>query len=475
MLASGGATGLGSLFGGCLGNSNQDDVTPIDTTVPDEPVTVTIPYTLADLSNRSLQTNLRAAGLPESISVDVVDYGQRSSSYLATYRRLLYEEASEPALLLTDSGWLSVLAAEQPLVNLSEALPAELIDEVDTSYLEMARRTARFDGAYYGIPLHVDLGTILYRKDLLEQAGYDPEARNWTTDPPTWKTFSEATEQASARSNARFGFTVPLDDSPVLACCTFNEFMSSFGGTYFGALDNLFGPVGDRPITVTEQPVIDALQMLQAFIEGVSGTADGTYATDIVPRAAINWSGSQAQQTFFTGDSVMHRGWPFEIVAAASQENLDGKLGVMPIPVGVSETEARYEGTGGPVSALGGWHLSLNPFAPPEQLQAAYHIIKTMMTERFQLLTLETDGLLPPTPELLRSDRIPDTTIFDQYADALRIAGENAIARPVTPVWTNQARVIADHVNSVFSRFREPRTAMSDLEARLQSIENNFG
>lgn len=471
LLASGGSSSFFGMFSGCIGDSTDQDVTSIDTAVPDEPVTVTIPYPLADVGTASLEEVLKAAGLPDSISITVVDYGTQSASYLATYRRLLYEKASEPALLLTDSGWLPVLAAQQPLVNLSKALPETLIDEVDSSYLEMARRTASLDGAYYGIPMYVDLGTILYQKDLLEEAGYDPEARGWATDPPTWKEFSRATKRATEESDTRFGFTVALDDFPGLACCTFNEFMSSFGGAYFGGLDTLFGPVGDRPISVTEQPVIDSLEMLQTFVEGVSGPAGGEYASDIVPRAAINWSTSQAQQQFFSGDAVAHRGWPFEIVAAGSEQSLGRNLGVMPIPTGVSKAEARYPGTGGVVSALGGWHLSLNPYASAEKLQAAYHVIETMMTESFKRKMLEADGLLPPNPDLLSAGRIPDTAILDRYAETLQVASENAIARPVTPVWTSQARAIATHVNDVFTRFRDPRAAMSDLESRLRSIE----
>jgi ABC-type glycerol-3-phosphate transport system substrate-binding protein len=474
VLAASGAGGLSGFLGGCLGQSTVDAVPAVETAVPDEPVTVTIPYPIADLGPEDLQSSLRAAGLPEPISVDVVDFGQQSASYLAAYRRLLYEQATEPALLVTDSGWLSVLASQQSLVNLSRALPETIIDEVDRAYLDMASQTARVDGDYYGIPMYVDLGTILYRREAFAQAGVDPEARGWTTEPPTWQQFSQAVDQATAASDTRFGLTLALDDYPGLACCTFNEIMSGFGGAYFGGLETLFGPVGDRPVTVTEQPVIDALEMLQAIVTGTSGPADASYATDIVPSAAINWSGSRAQQQFFDGNAVAHRGWPFEIAVAGSEEYLGEDLGVMPIPAGVPESQARYEGTGGTMSALGGWHLSLNPFASASQLQGAYHVIKTMMTESFARHMLETDGLLPPNPDLFAADRPGDAAILDRYTEALSVASENAIARPVTPVWTHQSRVIANHVNAVFSRYREPRSAMADLDARLRSIEHSM-
>jgi len=92
-----------------------------------------------------------------------------------------------------------------------------------------------------------------YRKDLVEDAGYDPDGENWATEPMSWQEFAEMAadvweQNGGPGGDFDYGFTTQGDNYVGLACCTFNETMTSFGGAYFGDHENLFGPIGDRPI-----------------------------------------------------------------------------------------------------------------------------------------------------------------------------------------------------------------------------------
>jgi ABC-type glycerol-3-phosphate transport system substrate-binding protein len=270
------------------------------------------------------------------------------------------------------------------------------------------------------------------------------------------------------------GFTFQANVYEGLSCCDFNEFMSSWGGAYFGALENLFGPVGDRPVTVDEEQVLDSIRMIRTFIHGEDDpeALDG-YTGNISPQAVLQWTEEPSRQPFTGGSAVMHRNWPYSININGAEDAFGEDLGVMPIPYGVTPSEAKYEGTGGPVAALGGWHIALNPNAPSEQKQAALQIMRAMQQDQFQLDYMEVLGLLPPKPELFNSDRAANVPILGRYVDQLRVAGENAIPRPVTVVWPQQSGRIAQQVNTAYAQEKTPEQAMADLKGQLESIEQS--
>jgi hypothetical protein len=249
----------------------------------------------------------------------------------------------------------------------------------------------------------------------------------------TWSEFSQATADAKEEAGTDYGFTFQANIYEGLSCCDFNEFMSSWGGAYFGGRENLFGPVGDRPITVDEQQVIDSIRMVRTFING----SDDEFAMDdyqkISPEAVLQWTEEPSRQPFTNGNAVANRNWPYSIPINGAEDAFGEDFGTMPIPFAVPESESPYEGLGGTSSALGGWHATINPNAPADKKSAAYHVLNAMKAESVQLLALEEIGWLPPRPDLFESDRAQNVPIIGRYIDTLRVAGENAVPRPGRP------------------------------------------
>ncbi|WP_227377541.1 extracellular solute-binding protein [Haladaptatus halobius] len=235
---------------------------------------------------------------------------------------------------------------------------------IEADYFETSLSTAKGpNGNLYAVPLYPDFPTMLYRKDLVEKAGYDPDGENWATNSIRWKQFSRVTRDVLDRNkNIPYGFTFQASQYEGLSCCDFNEFMTSWGGAYFGGRKYLFGPVGKRPITVNTQPTIDSLRMIRTFMNGQNDEValDG-YAGGIVPRAVLSWIEDTSLGPFLNGNAVMHRNWPYAILSAGDKSAFGTDLGVMPIPYAVTEQQVKYPGTGGPTAALGGWHVAVNP------------------------------------------------------------------------------------------------------------------
>ena len=411
---------------------------------------------------------LHEAGLSEDVTVEVLAVDSDTASQ--QYTQWLSAGLEQPSLFRTDSGWTIPFILRDQLVNLSEEIP-EVTQRVSEEFFEASVQTASGpEGGLYGVPLFTDFGLMLYRKDLVTEAGFDPSG--WATRPPTWKRFSEVMKQTAGQTGTESGFTFPATVFEGLSCCIFNEFMTTWGGSYFGARENLLGKVGERPVTVDSQPVIDALRMVRTFLYG----EDDEYALegiagDMSPTATLQWDHQTSLSDFSNGGAVAHRNWPFSVSAAGAADAFGEGLGVMPIPVGVGPEEAEFEGMGGSKSALGGWHVGLNPNARNQE--AALEVLRAISQDGFYLEMMEIFGYVPPKPHLLDTREARNVDVMGRYVDTMRYAGEHAVPRPVSVVWPRESPRISQSVSAALTRDQTPEDAMADLKGNLTQIEQS--
>jgi ABC-type glycerol-3-phosphate transport system substrate-binding protein len=473
----GGGDGGGGGSGGGSGGSTD---TPISTEEVTEDVTIqwAADTRVADASDQIMEA-MRNAGLPDNISVEILAGSQVTDNRQSQYQQWLSSGRQDPTLMMMDSGWTIPFIAREQLQNLSASLPSDLVSQVEDNYFQASVNTAQGpNGDLFGVPLFPDFPTMQYRKDLLREAGYgDSDFETWATDSMSWQEFSQVTQQAmEANSDTQYGYTFQANVYEGLSCCDFNEFMTSWGGAYFGDPSQyLFGPIGDRPITVDEEPVLQSIRMVRQFIHGSDDpeAIGGDYAGGIAPEAVLQWTEEPSRKPFTNGDAIMHRNWPYSIVINGASDVFGEDLGVMPIPYGVTADEAQYPMTGGPVAALGGWHMTMNPNSTSQQKQAAVQVIRAMMTESFKLDMFSIIGWIPPEPSLLDSSEAAEVDVIGRYTQQLKVAGENAIPRPVTVVWPQQSGRIASRVNAAYAQEQTPEDAMSELKSQLQQIENS--
>jgi len=425
-------------------------------------------------SAQAIREALWNNGLDKDIFVEIVAGATQTGARQSQYTRWLSADLDTPDMLLMDSGWALSFIARDQLLNLEEELPTPLVKKVNEDYFEASVTTAKSaDGELHAVPLFPDFPTMQYRKDLLREVGYgQSDFEKWATESMSWKQFSKITKEAKEATGTRYGYTFQADIYEGLSCCDFNEFMTSWGGAYFGNPDKyLSGPIGKRPVTVAEQPVVDSIKMIRTFIHGTDApnTMDGDWEGGIAPQAVLQWTEEPSRKPFTSGNVVMHRNWPYSININGAEDVFGKDLGVMPIPYGVAADEAEYPRTGGPVAALGGWHLTVNPNS--EDIDACLQVIEAMMTREFKLTLLETIGWLPPEPSLLKSDAVKDVPVIGRYMDALAVAGQNAIPRPVTAVWPLESTKIAQNVHAAYSGGNTPTEAMQQLKNTLQTVE----
>ncbi|WP_227352874.1 extracellular solute-binding protein [Haladaptatus salinisoli] len=414
---------------------------------------------------------LHNAGLPQNINIEVIVTSNISDDVQQQYRQWLQAGRNQPDILRMDSGWTIPFIARGQIANLNQELSQSSLNRIKQDNFTASVNTASApNGDLYAVPYFTDLPTIQYRKDWVTNAGFDPDGQNWATEPISWKRFSNVISKTQQQQNTQYGYSWQASAYEGLSCCTFNELMTTWGGAYFGGRDNLFGPVGERPITVNEQPVIQALRMGRTFIHGQQDQFSMQGYQQISPQAVLQWTEGPSQSAFMNENAVAMRWWPSGLYDAA--QKFGDRLGVMPIPYGVRPNQAKYEGTGGTAAALGGWHLALNPNS--QNKQAAVQVLNAVAKVPFREFEFRTLGYVPPDNTYLQSQRAQQVSIWGNYLDTLRLAGETAIPRPVTVVWPDESTAIADRVNGALAQQQAPQPAMSALQSTLQDIEGSL-
>ncbi|AHG01342.1 hypothetical protein HALLA_02870 (plasmid) [Halostagnicola larsenii XH-48] len=467
MLAAAGSAGIIGAAG-CISDGGDDEI-DIGEYDGEE---VTLEYATAPLFGDvedQLKESLRNAGLPENIDVNISTGVWGADDQEKQYTQILQSDQSSPDIMLTNFSYTSAFAPRGWLVDLNEALPQEKLDELENDYHQVMVDSMRHEGGLYGIPQFVDIPAILYRKDYVENAGYDPEGENWATEPMTWERFGEIVSDTLEANDINDGYTTTLNERTI-GHQTGYEKIVTMGGNYFGDMENQHGPVGDRPVTIDEQPVIDGLRLLRTFMHG----SDDEYALDgitgdILPSEALGWDTQPSQDSFEAGQAAFHRNWSYAIANFASDDAFGEDIGLMPFPYGVTEEEAEYEGTGGTNATLGGWHLSLNPNS--EKLPAAVELLKAMTSDSFYLDIFEITGSTPPKPGLFESDQAAEVPVMSRYLDTLQLQSENQWVHPINQVWDSQSSAIAEEFHACVNQEQSPEQAVQNAQERVEDIE----
>lgn len=411
------------------------------------------------------------AGVSEDIDVEFLPGDFETGARQTDFTSALDAGRSSPDIFMMDSGWTIPFIVREQLVNLSEELSSDTLDYVQSDYLSAAVSTASHPqtGDLYGLPVFPDYPVMHYRKDLVEDAGYDTS--NWSTEPMTWTEFAEVAADVVEQSDVDYGFTTQGADYEGTSCCTFNEMMTSMGGAYFGDHENLFGPVGDRPITVDEEPLYETIRMMRSFMYG----PDAENANPDIPQISnsdlVEFTEEPSREPFTSGNAAFMRNWPYAININLDEGFTAGEdYDVMPMPYGVEEGEGNYAGTGGTSHALGGWHLTVNPNS--QRLGDAISVLEAFANESVMLTVFEELGNLPPVASVTQSATEDQVGDLANFLDTFAVAADNTVPRPVTTAWPDESPLISGQISDAYRGEKSPEDAMADLESELADIEN---
>jgi len=234
------------------------------------------------------------------------------------------------------------------------------------------------DGDVYGIPLGLHIRGLVYRKDLFEQAGLDPES------PPT--TIEELLEYAEILTNPDenvYGLGMYLGTERANLECSFYPFLWANGG-------EIWDP-----------------ETKEAVFADETGVKTGQFVKDLVteygvtPQFAISGAYGDAMDSFLNGQYAMMEGFGSYWIANIVDAGLEDKVGVCAVPEGSSRFSNCY---------------SLSVYAGSKHPDLAMKLVEELLAP--DVITMYADGGLPAR----QSDYEDEKYQSELYLSMLEIA-----------------------------------------------------
>jgi len=273
-------------------------------------------------------------------------------------------------------------------------------------------------------PLRTDLGILYYRNDIVSTA-------------PT--TFDQLTSDAKSHaSKARYGYVWQGAQYEGLVC-NFVEVLGGFGGS-------VLDPNNSKSVTVNSPQGVQALTEMVSWVGTISPVSITTFMEE------------PARQAFQNGDAIFMRNWPYAYsLGNASGSKVAGKFDISSLSYGGSGTVGH--------SCIGGWNMAINAFS--KNPDAAWSFMKYMLGPDAQK-QLAIKGSFTPSLKSVYTD--PDVMqkqpLFTKLAPIL----QNAISRPVSPVYPDLSNIVQNHIHQALTKVATPQAALSALQSELQAL-----
>lgn len=298
-----------------------------------------------------------------------------------------------------DVFWPSLFLAREWLTPVEEVFPEEEWQDFVPAMID----SFRSDGHIYGVPFMNDFRILVYRKDLLEEAGIEP--------PDTWMDLIDAAVKLQDPPNL-FGY---CGDWGVHPDTDWQGMFWSNGGVQWT----------DTHVTLNSPEGIEALQLM----------VDMNNSYQILEPGATTISYAGAQRIFIEGKAVFHQGWLSTYTNSQKEgSKVIGKVGILRLPRFKKSSPENVEST------LGGWSWVINPNT--KKKDAALELVEWLSKkETLKWITLNWSGIAPARLSLYRdSDVLEKYPPFTMLADLVPYTRVRCPDYPFHTQWFDTAR-----------------------------------
>ena len=343
-----------------------------------------------------------------------------SNSLITLYDTSLRARNASFDVMQIDVVWPAQFASNGWTVDLTSRWPAS--DRAN--YLQGPIKSCTYNGQIVAAPLRTDLGVLYYRTDIIPT-------------PP--KTFTDLTTAAKSNaSKAKIGYAWQGAQYEGLVC-DFVEVLGGYGGT-------VLDPNNSKSVTVNSPQGQHALAEMVSWVGSIS------------PISITTFNEEACRLAFQNGDALFMRNWPYAYsLGNASGSKIAGKFDITSIPYGGSNTVGH--------SCTGGWNMAINAFS--KNPDASWSFIKYMLGAYAQK-TLAIKGSFTPALQSVYSDSAVQTAqpLFTKLAPIL----QNALPRPVSPVYPDLSNIIQIHVHQALTKVASVTDALNALQSELQAL-----
>jgi multiple sugar transport system substrate-binding protein len=312
------------------------------------------------------------------------------------------------------AGWISALGSD---VDVADFVPAAI-------------RANTWNGDLFAVPWFVDVGLLYWRTDLFDR-------------PPTSLDQLRTDAVAAVRDGHTTNGFVWQGARYEGLVTVFLELLTSYGG---------------RMLDANGAVVVDGPEAIRAltFMRDSLGS--------FVPRSVLTWQEEQVRFAFQSGQAAFMRNWPYAwaLLEDERQSRVARHISVSPLPATQS---------GAPASALGGAQLAVNRYSHEPQLARELVTFLTapeQMSERARVASQ-----LPARLSLYESDEL--RTALPLPLDRIRAAVDSAVARPVTPVYTEMSELLQVHLHRALTKQEEPTAALREAAREIRALFDRTG
>jgi multiple sugar transport system substrate-binding protein len=332
-------------------------------------------------------------------------------------------------IILGDVIWTSELAASGWISDLSDRFP----ESRQQAFLPGSVEAIIYNGKPYAMPWYTDTGLLYYRKDLLENSGYNGP-------PKTYNELKQMTTKVLGESDVKFGFVFQgaRYEGGVCDAC---EYIWSHGG-------NVLDPKDPTIVVIDSPQAIAGLQTERSMI------TDG-----ISPEAVTVYEEPESEGSFLNGDAVFLRNWPYvyAMIGTSDYPKLE------PEQVGVAELPSADGKPGNGTVGDQPLYISTSSKNP----DAAWKFIQFATASEQQKFRALEGSYLPTISDLYDDPEIQDTVPVVALAkDAL----QHTRPRPVSPYYSDMSLEMQEQFNASLKGDITPEEAARTLKSELENI-----
>ncbi len=301
--------------------------------------------------------------------------------------KLLTAAASKSGPDLIDMGTTSVpnFVSSGSLMDISSVIKQDKNLQPD-NFFKGNVQTTQVKGKYYAVPWYTETRVLFYRKDLLEQVGYNHPPKNWNE-------LYDAAEKLSKRSGKdMYGFSINQGEP------TFGFMMARQNGA------TLLNDKGQPEFN--QQPMVETMSYLQKFVKNGLSPKD-----DLKQNIGESFGGNGSQPMFVSG--------PWMIKSIAQDAGLkDSQWGVAQLPAGKVNN----------MSSTGGGDLAV--FKYTKHQAEAIKLMKFLSQRQNQLKYYKNSNSLPAL-----KDAWTDKSLQDEKVQVIRQQLNNSEPMPMIKQW----------------------------------------
>ena len=375
--------------------------------------------------------NRMNSGEIEVVPIDIPFYKFSTNERKELLIRALRSKSERVDIFAADIIWVSRFA------KWAENLDKYFSEKEKMDLSDCARSTGTINNKFLASPLYLDIGVMIYRRDLLNKYENSSALVEKLDNSITWKEFIALSEQFK---NKREFYSFPADDYEGLIC-SFTELLLTQKKDYFNS-----------EIDFTNHESQKALQLLVDLVN----------KHKISPKEVTSFREKDAYDNFIKNDGLFVRGWKsyeYDSKNLNKESDKEKFLSYTQLP--------HFEGAESGAT-IGGWNLMLaqNSQHKPEAIK----FIKYTLSKEAQKILFAQGAYLPVIKSIYNDSTFCTENPSIQFAKEILDEGE---LRPKLEDYTRISDILSDYIRLAINNEITVDNALLAAETEILKARKN--